>query len=387
MNWDLLLLFGFWAILLVIIYTHKSKFEIQGKVIALYRTALGLKAMRYVADRFPRSVRALGYIGIVAGFFGMIVMFGFLVYGTYQLLFVPNAQPVLSPVLPGVTIPGLPKLSFFHWILTIFIVAAVHEFAHGVLSFAHKIHVKSSGFALFGPILAAFVEPDEEALNKAPKKASLSVLAAGAFANFLLTIPFLLLFALVMNPIAAQHYIVPNGILIQNVSVDGPMAGFITSGEQIMEVNGYQLNSITDFLNALDGLEPGDTVSVITKTSSFNVIAATHPINPDKGYLGIVVSQVTASTRPVVETQIFLWFSLLVFWVYAVSLGIGLFNLLPLGPIDGGRMFYIAMLSFMPEAKAKKIWAWVSYSVLALIIINLLPFLYQLILYLYGLIT
>ncbi|MAF36148.1 hypothetical protein CL622_03465 [archaeon] len=381
MNWDLILLLAFWAILLIIIYTHKSKFEIQGKVIALYRTALGLKAMRFVADRFPRTLRVLGYIGVVAGFLGMVVMLGFLVYGTWQLIFVPSAQPVLSPVLPGVAIPGLPRLSFFHWIITIFIVAAVHEFAHGVLSFVHKIHVKSSGFALFGPILAAFVEPDEQALDKAPKRASLSVLAAGAFANFLLTIPFLLLFAFVMNPVAAQLYMVPDGIIVQNVTVGGPLDGQLQVGERLMQVNGQDLVSIQDFLGALDGLKPGDTVALVTDKSAFNIIASQHPDFPEKGYLGVVISQSITSTRPAWETSAFLWVSLLVFWVYAVSLGIGLFNLLPLGPIDGGRMLYIVLLSFLPEKKAKKIWGWVSYLVLALIIINLLPFLYKLVLY------
>ena len=42
------------------------------------------------------------------------------------------------------------------------IVAIPHEFAHGIFARLNNLRVKSSGFALFGPILAAFVEPDEK---------------------------------------------------------------------------------------------------------------------------------------------------------------------------------------------------------------------------------
>src|SRR3989344_8635488 len=95
-----------------------------------------------------------------------------------------------SLVLPGVKIPGLPYLGFWHWIITIFILALVHEFCHGILARLYNLKIKSSGLAILGVLLpivpAAFVEPDEKKLFKKKKKEQLSVLAAGPFSNLVL---------------------------------------------------------------------------------------------------------------------------------------------------------------------------------------------------------
>ena len=58
------------------------------------------------------------------------------------------------------------------------------------------------------------------------------------------------------------------------------------------------------------------------------------------------------------------------------NIGIGLFNLLPLGPVDGGRMLYTASLFiFKDELKAKKLLTAVSFFILAIIVINMIPWL------------
>jgi membrane-associated protease RseP (regulator of RpoE activity) len=62
--------------------------------------------------------------------------------------------------------------------------------------------------------------------------------------------------------------------------------------------------------------------------------------------------------------------TLLVF-IYALSLGIGLFNLLPLGPVDGGRMFKLASERFFGAFHGVKAWKYVSFFFLGLIVINL----------------
>ena len=64
----------------------------------------------------------------------------------------------------------------------------------------------------------------------------------------------------------------------------------------------------------------------------------------------------------------------LFFWLFNISVGVGLFNLLPLGPVDGGRMFYTAMLKFMSKKKALNILSIVSLIIFAMILINMLPF-------------
>ena len=76
------------------------------------------------------------------------------------------------------------------------------------------------------------------------------------------------------------------------------------------------------------------------------------------------------------------WTNMLVFWLVVMNFGIGLFNLLPLGPIDGGRMFLTGMLGiFKNEKTAKKVWGFVSFFCLLLIFVNLAPYLWKLVLF------
>ena len=192
MNYDLLFAIIFYGLIFLYYLKNKKKFQVQG-ILVLYKTKLGIKAMKKVSKYFPNFWRTLGVIGIYVGFLGMLFILYFLVKGTIDLIFVPGAPPAVAPVLPGVKIPGLPILSFWHWIIGILVVAVIHEFSHGIFSKLYKIKVKSSGFAFLGPILAAFVEPDEKQLKKSSTKAQLSVLAAGPFSNIVTAFIVLLL--------------------------------------------------------------------------------------------------------------------------------------------------------------------------------------------------
>jgi membrane-associated protease RseP (regulator of RpoE activity) len=51
----------------------------------------------------------------------------------------------------------------------------------------------------------------------------------------------------------------------------------------------------------------------------------------------------------------------LLYWLYLLSIGIGLFNLVPIGPIDGGQMSReIFRQIFKKEETALKVWGWTS---------------------------
>ncbi len=69
---------------------------------------------------------------------------------------------------------------------------------------------------------------------------------------------------------------------------------------------------------------------------------------------------------------VILWFKDLIYWLALLNLGVGLFNLVPIGPIDGGRMFQIALEKFMKQKKAVKIWKAVSYGLLVIVASNIL---------------
>jgi len=174
MNLDLILFLVFVFLIFLFYLRHKERFEIQDKVFALYKTTWGLTWMERLAKKHPRFLSFLSSLGIIIGFIGMIAMTFILIKATFDLIFVPGAPPALAPVLPGVKIaPGLPTLSFLHWIISIVIIAVIHEFSHGVIARLNNIKIKSSGFAFLGPIPAAFVEPDEKQMEKKSRKAQL----------------------------------------------------------------------------------------------------------------------------------------------------------------------------------------------------------------------
>ncbi|MEK6835243.1 MAG: site-2 protease family protein [Nanoarchaeota archaeon] len=377
MNLDLIFAILFYGLLFLFYLKHKNKFEVQDKMFALYKTKLGIKLMDKYAKIAPRFLVFLGYFGIVVGFLGMIFIFYILVKGTYGLIFIKNAQPVLAPVLPGLQIvPGLPVLSFWHWIIAIFIVAVIHEFSHGVFARLYNLKIKSSGFAFLGPILAAFVEPDEKAMNKKPKKQQLSILAAGPFSNILLAIVILLILNLVFLPLQTNFF-KADGINLVNVEKGGPaeLAG-LKSGLIIKEVSNIKITDQKQLVSIIQNSN-GDEIKLITDKGEFIIKPQK---KQDTYYVGISIinNVVVKESIPGFILPLTKWFNMLFFWLWIISFGIGLFNLLPLGPIDGGRMFYVAMQNFFDDKKAMKLFKIVSIFCLALIVVNLLPYLLKL---------
>ncbi len=389
MNLDLFFAIIFYSIILILFFKYRSRFEVQGKIIALYKTQLGIKWMEKLSNIAPRFTAFLGHVGTVIGFVGMAMILFLLVKGTATLLFVPEAPPAVAPVLPGVSVPGLPNLSFWHWIVAIFIVAVVHEFAHGIWARLYKIKIKSSGFLFFGPILGAFVEPEEKELTKKSKPAQLAVFAAGPFSNVIFGIIFLFVMNVVTGPLYGKAY-EGTGINIEKIIENQPAAqAGIQAPVTIYKINNHKTTSPETFLNATASLKPKDQVMIVTDKGTYKIVAAENPENKSRGFIGVAEFSLKAEPKKsVVEKygsflpSLISWTNMLVFWLVIMNFGIGLFNLLPLGPIDGGRMFLTAMLYiFKNDAKAKKIWGVVSFFCLMLIFINLAPYLWKLLLF------
>src|SRR3989344_211983 len=371
MNWDLTLLLIFFLVVYVFYLKNKTKFEVQGKIFFLYRTKVGLKLMDKLSKFSPKSLNFIGVMGIIVGFIGMILMFYLLLKMTIDLLVIPGATPGLVPVLPGIKVsPLLPVLSFIHWIIIIFIIALVHEFSHGIYARLNNIKIKSSGFAFLGPIPAAFVEPDEKQMSKKNRKAQLSILAAGPFSNVILAFIVLLIMLFIFVPI--QNSIMEQtGIFVlsttQNypANLSGIQPGFIING-----INGNEIKSSNEFVDFIKNNDDGFVLN--TDKGDFEI----KPIKENgNNIIGIQTTQLTGYKNKNIGTLSFEWFIKLLWWLWLISLGVGLFNLLPLGPVDGGKMLPLGLSFFIKDKnKVIKIWKYISFFVLGLIIINLLPY-------------
>jgi membrane-associated protease RseP (regulator of RpoE activity) len=387
MNLDLVLALIFYVLLIWFFIKHKDKVQWQGKIMALYRTSLGIKLMDKIAKKFPKTLHFLGIISIITGFLGMGFIFYWLVKGTFDLIFISGAPPAVAPVLPGIkVIPGLPVLSFMHWIIAILIIAVIHEFSHGIYARLYNVKVKSSGFALFGPILAAFVEPDEKQLTKKSKRVQLSVFSAGPFSNILTGFIFIAVMTFVTLPLYGMAF-TTDGVIVNELLEGYPMESTgIEVPFTLNQLNDHKISNFEEFANSTKEISPGDTVLLSTDKGEFSIIAAENPDNASKGFIG--VSNFELVRKPNQEAvnkfgsltpALIQWLHMLFFWLWVVSWGVGLFNLLPLGPIDGGRMLHSGLLKLTKSTKkAAKYWALVSWLCLILIFINLAPYLWKL---------
>ncbi len=387
MNIELLSFLIFVLFLIFLMILKRKKLQLEKIAFPLiymvfYRTKIGLKLMDRVARKYPRFLNYFAIVGIYAGFLGMVFIFFILFKGVYSFLFL-GAQPPIAPLFPGVKMPGLPVLSFFHWIIAIFILASVHEFNHGLISRLYNVRLKSSGVAVFAfllPIIpAAFVEPDEEQLKKTKNKVQFGVLSAGSYANFITGGVFLLLFMFLFLPWTSAM-IDENFLVVEDVKEGyaADLAG-VKINEEITSINSVSVNNVTFLTEILSELKPGDEVSLQTKDNLYSLMASENPDNKSKGYIGIsfkskIKDEIEVRYGRGLISFIF-WLRLLVFWVFVANIGVGLFNLLPIGPLDGGRMLYVfALFLFRDEKKAKKLWSVISLVCLLLILISLSPF-------------
>ncbi len=389
MNWDLISLILFYSLLLIFYFTHKEKFTVQGKIFFLYKTRFGLKLMKRLAR--IRIFRFLASIGVFVGFAGMIFIFVFLIIETLKLVFVPGTPPALAPVLPGIKIEGAPVLSFWHWVIAIFLTAIVHEFGHGVVSMMEKIKVKSSGFAFLGPLLAAFVEPDENQLKNTSSWNQLRIFAAGPAVNICVGVILFLGMIFVLTPAMGAVYDA-DGVSVSSTMEGYPMnATGIEVPFTIYSINDKEVLDVVQFLNVSNELVPSDEVILGTDKGDYTIVLVENPENASKGFFGVSGFAQETKLNDGYEwvegyEGVIEWFMLLYIWLFLINVGIGLFNLLPLGPVDGGRMFYsLAFVLFKDKEKAHKALVWISLFVLGLIVINMLPWLSDLLMWLLGL--
>jgi len=397
-NIDYFLLIFLGLVLGIFLMTHKKKVEFQKILfpfiyLILYKTKLGLNAMDSLSKKISKRWREiLSYSSITIGFLGMaFITYAFVksaIEGIVSKILGTGSEVVVAVLLPSKEqiIPGFPPLHFMYWIIAIFVLATVHEFSHGLFARMHKIKVKSSGFAFLGILLpiipAAFVEPDEKGLEKSSKKAQLAVMSAGAFANFITSAIFFILLIVIAAPIASQMISQDDGVTITNILNEGPSDNLeIELNSKIIRIGGEEVRALEDIFIILNQTMPYEKIELETNKGLFYITLGEHP-NLSQGYMGM---QFLPSCRPenysgcsTTNTKILGWIYGLIAWLFVTNLLVGLINLLPLGIVDGGRMFYLAMLTLTGNEKiAKKLFGTVSIFLLVLLLFFLIPALFN----------
>lgn len=359
----------FYLIIILFIYFKRRKFQFEAKFIALYRTKFGLKFIDKIATKHSEFIKILGYCGIGIGYTGMLIIMGFIIKGIYELIFVPSAPPVLAPVLPGVPIPGSPIfVPFWYGIIALFFVVLVHEFSHGIVARAHKIPVLNSGIVFFGPLIGAFVEPDEKKIKKQSDVVKYSIFAAGPFSNVILAILVLLITAFIFSPVI-NHYAQPIGFEFTEIEPGMPaaMAG-LSEGVLYNRINNETILSVEELQKEFDKIKVNETIMIGNEGMSYQLTTTSRPDAPEEPVIGVNL-RTRFTNEDNLLMKILLWFSGLLSWVFMLSLGLGLANLLPIGPVDGGRMLGESLQKVWGEEKGKRIWAKLTAVMIAIILI------------------
>jgi membrane-associated protease RseP (regulator of RpoE activity) len=358
----------------------KYGFAISPGVI-MWRTKRGVNFIDRVAGISKRGWRAYGTVAAGVGIFAMVFVFVIIVSNFVFLITHPSLR------LPGVVLvyPGLiPWLPVVPWIISLASILLVHEFSHGLMLRAQGLQIKSVGGFVVVAVPGAFVEPNEKQLMRASISKRLRMFAAGSMANFILG--FLCLAVLLM-------LLVPKpGVYVYAVSEN--YAENFTLGSRIYQLDNVPINTIDNYNDFLDNKQPGENVWVVTENENVHVALVKNSENENKGDLPLLSISATSRwnfvnpiyTMAVTAAEIlgqpvfhpYIYDSLvpwavidIVKWMFILNLGVGLFNMLPVGIFDGGQMMQAILERKTSSEKAKHVVRTLSYFILVLILMSI----------------
>ena len=370
-------------IIIFLLYKNRKKIEFQKigsiPIISIMRTHLGVKFIDKIGKKYSKFFKILGYIGMIIGYLGMIAMFLLIAMSFIKLFTHPEVPSAVSPVIPGVRIPGAQIfVPFWYGIIALFIVIVIHELGHGLIAKAHGSKILNTGFVLFLILPGAFVEPDEKKLEKRKANIQNSVYAAGPWFNVLLSIIVMIIMIFLITP---AHNSLANyeGFAFSNLDNNSPaMNAGLPINATYTEVNNVRVNNVAELSKELNKYSPQDTISLGTKNNrDYSVTLTNHPEDNNSAYIGILNLRNVRGQQPIIKEIFYIIIDILAnlfFWIYVLSLGIGAANLLPIGPLDGGRILITLLKSKFKEKKAKMIATKVStLTILFLIAALIIP--------------
>ncbi len=362
------------AWIVVVVLAKASKLDKHGFEIKPYSLTYKNQNVQLVLtklfDRTQKATKIFSNVSVVAGFLMMGFAFWFLISNLSNFFVRPEGFQELTVLIPGVTIQSGANITYF--LLTVPIVLVIHEGAHGIVATLEKIKIKTGGFAVFIALFAGFVEPDEEEFAKAKKISRLRVIGAGATSNviFSFLIAGLLLFhpafALLMpDPIRGIFYDEPLGVPIFSVTEgSGAATAGLFKDDIITAINGISIVVPQDFTKIK--LAPGETamVSIIRdgETLQIPVVTTPSPDDPQKGLLGIARGALPSyqPLGPYIPWSQEAFMFLL--WLWMLSFFIGVFNMLPLPILDGGKFIHSIIEKKISDSAVKGA-MWSIYSI------------------------
>jgi membrane-associated protease RseP (regulator of RpoE activity) len=301
----------------------------------------------------------------------------------YTLMVAPEPTGIYKPqnllLLPGINeyVPS----TFAVW-LAFIITIAVHEFGHAILCRVENIKVRSMGALIAVIPIGFFVEPDEEELERTTGMPKVRMFGAGITNNLVVGFScfvLLILFMGLVTPLSTPA--------IHGVYKDYPaeQAG-ILPGSQVTAINGVPVASRGEITTLLNTTKPGEILTLSVEKDKIVkdyplTLAAWPPEYPgsSSGFMGVqyydgdtTKSAIGEMLSPIgffkfliipfandtsiqflrilafdtPETSYYqvpfygFWDLIhILFWCAWINLNVGIFNAIPMIPLDGGYIF------------------------------------------------
>lgn len=171
----------------------------------------------------------------------------------------------------------------------------------------------------------------------------------------------------------------------------------------IIGIDNQKIKTRDDISFYLQDKKPGDSVLIETETKSivkiYNITLAENPLNSSVGFMGImsipkqtggIFEKIVSTFKSFRDDSVYyrakynpdfaFYIYNLLWWIMMINLFVGLFNMLPLGILDGGRFFYLSILILVKDKKiAEKSFKWATRLIGLIFLIMILAWIFSLI--------
>ncbi|MFH1721972.1 MAG: site-2 protease family protein [Candidatus Altiarchaeota archaeon] len=348
-------------------------------------TAIILLIGTGVGIPFSPSLFASSFLGVPAFLLITLSEHG------YQIVTKQTNIPGISPALPAttedgelvITFPGTGiNLPIIYFLIVIAVTMVAHELSHGILARVYGLKVKSTGILTAGIMpIGAFVEPDEDELNKRPSIEKMHLFSVGSFANILVALVSILILKFLLVPIAgAITYVDGMEVIGFDTSAPYPAEEQLNIGDVVYEINGQVVSSTDLFFSAARRLEIDGPVNMVTDKGSISFNATVHPENESRAYMGVVMQEHSDFIAPYKDMELLKlalgFIAVTLTWMFFINLSISLVNLLPIVPFDGGKMLLELLKLFdVGQVTTNRIVSGIIAYIILLIFVNVSPLL------------